>query len=292
MQKHNKKFLQKHYAKKSLGQNFLQDSSVCDKIVESCIEFSSSFLKNSSLKNKTVVEVGPGHGILTEAILCHHPQKLVAIEKDDSLATALQQKYQKLPNIEIINADALKFDFNKHITEQFIIIANLPYNISTEMLCHWLCDRSLREKILSMGIMMQKEVVERVVAAVNTKQYGKLSVLCQLLAKVEKGFDIGPEYFYPPPKVTSSILHVSPKKIFDMPTDDISSQINDEELKFLQRLLQAAFSARRKKIKTALNKFISSEGLDELQISQDIRPEDVSIEKYIQIVKYCLGDEK
>jgi 16S rRNA (adenine1518-N6/adenine1519-N6)-dimethyltransferase len=248
-------------AKKSLGQHFLFDQNICAAIVSSCIP----------IAGEVVVEVGPGHGSLTKAILQKEPKQLFLIEKDHLLAEKLKEQYSHSKQVTVIEGDAMKVNMRTLTDEQFIIISNLPYNVGTQLLCDWLCYS--RDAIKHMTLMLQKEVIDRICALTRTKDYGRLSILCQLLADCQKSFDVGPQYFTPPPKVTSSIVQISP----------IQREFAKEEFKIFQNVLRSAFSSRRKMLKSALKDFLKEDDFLKLNIAPSLRPEELSVEEFWSI---------
>ena len=188
-------------AKKSLGQNFLIDDDVINKIVNTCNIF-----------NKTVLEIGPGTGNLTRAILQKKPKKLFVIEKDSSLCDLLEKKFKD--KIKIYNSDVLNFDEKSLTNEKITIFGNLPYNISTEILCKWIVN--LRDDYFwfdQLTLMFQKEVANRIIANFNSSNYGRLSILSNWKLNIVKICDISSNSFLPKPKVDSSLLFFTPKKI-------------------------------------------------------------------------------
>ncbi len=166
---------------KKLGQNFIFDSSLCDKIALSV---------QGGVEGRHVLEIGPGPGGLTRSILALNPAKLTVIEKDSRCISLLQDIQKIYPNLEIISDDALKVDISNITDGRITIISNLPYNVGTVLLFQWL---EHLERIESMTLMLQKEVVERICAKPSTKAYGKLSVMCQICADVRKEFDVSPK---------------------------------------------------------------------------------------------------
>ncbi len=202
----DKKFFLK--ANKNLGQNFLNNTQICDQIVLSC----------HNLSNSLVIEIGPGMGNLTQAILALHPGvEIIAIETDRRFIPVLNEirEYYSDCKLHLVEADALSFDFQSLIDQyshkSIKIIANLPYNIGTELLFRWLTSDFLG-RISQICVMLQKEVVNRIVAANNCKAYSWLSILSQILCDVELLFDVPKESFIPQPKVTSSLVSLTPKK--------------------------------------------------------------------------------
>lgn len=243
---------------KKLGQNFIFDTSLCDKIVRTI----------PPIKDKIVLEIGPGPGGLTRSILSQNPKRLIVIEKDPRCLDLLLDLQKYYPNLEIISDDALKIKLSDITNSKLVIISNLPYNIGTELVFRWLEYPGLIE---SMTLMLQKEVVDRICAKVSTKAYGKLSIMCQVLAEVRKEFDVSPQAFYPPPKVHSAIVNIMPKV-----------SVNFEMIKKLKELTHTAFMFRRKMIKKALS--IVPEGIfEEMGIDPKVRPEDLSIETYVAL---------
>ena len=177
-------------AKKSLGQNFLIDKNIITKIVSI-----------SDITNKDVLEIGPGTGNLTEYIIKKKPKKLFLIEKDEALYQELQLKFQN--EVEIINQDILKIDEKKISDNKLIVFGNLPYNISTEIICSWIIKLEKNFWFTELILMFQKEVADRIVSKINTSNYGRLSILLNWRMNIQKVFDISPNCFSPRPKVDS-----------------------------------------------------------------------------------------
>nr|WP_253308051.1 16S rRNA (adenine(1518)-N(6)/adenine(1519)-N(6))-dimethyltransferase RsmA [Rickettsia endosymbiont of Ceutorhynchus assimilis] len=259
-------------ALKRYGQNFIFDSSLCDKIV-----------RVSGLEeNAYILEIGPGTAGLTRSILQKNPKSLTVIETDNRCIPLLEEIRKSYPALNIIQGDALKIN----LADLFIvksalshdnkitIISNLPYNIGTELVIRWLKQAEL---INSMTLMLQKEVVERICALPSTKAYGRLSVICQLIAKAEKCFDVAPAAFYPPPKIYSGVVKLMPLKILQ-PLD----LINKVEL-----ITRLAFSGRRKMIKSSLKNLTPkiNELLLELKIDGNYRAENLSPQNYLALAK-------
>ena len=187
-------------AKKSLGQNFLIDKNIIDKIVNI-----------SQIENKNILEVGPGTGNLTSAIIKKKPNKLIVIEKDNKLASTLQNNFGE--KIIVLNNDILKINENEIIEEPLTVFGNLPYNISTEILCKWILNINDKKIWFDYLILMfQKEVADRILSNFNSKNYGRLSVISNWKLDIKKICDISPSSFSPKPKVESSLLFFKPKK--------------------------------------------------------------------------------
>jgi 16S rRNA (adenine1518-N6/adenine1519-N6)-dimethyltransferase len=251
-------------AKKSLGQNFILDSNLTDKIARQA----------GDLDGFQILEIGGGPGGLTKSILKLNPKKLTVVEQDDRCIAALQEIQTFYPEqLEIIKGDALKFDVAAFAPKNKIkIIANLPYNIATELLFNWLKDR---DKIDSMVLMFQKEVVDRIVAKPNSKAFGRLAVMVNFFCETKKLFDISPSAFTPSPKVTSSLVLIKPR----------AKPIMDVKLADLEKVCAAAFSQRRKMVKAGL-KTISDdvEGwLKRAGIDSSLRAEQLTLEQFGQL---------
>ena len=250
---------------KKYGQNFIFDESLCNKIVRySQIDSTSEAL-----------EIGPGPAGLTRSILKASPASLTVIETDSRCLPLLEEIKSLYPILEIKHEDALKIQLSDIIKSQKLdIISNLPYNIGTPLLIGWL---QQIHYVKSMNLMLQKEVVDRIIAPHSCKSYGRLSVICQVVCDVEKCFDVSPKAFYPEPKIWSSIVRLIPKK-------------NPPDKAILIKLGQVtnhAFSGRRKMIKSSLKKFIPNIEaiLDEFGIDKSFRAENLSPTDYLQITQ-------
>jgi 16S rRNA (adenine1518-N6/adenine1519-N6)-dimethyltransferase len=252
-------------AKKSLGQNFILDKNFTDKIARSC----------GDLTNCEVLEIGPGPGSLTRSILDAGAKKLIVIEKDERCLQALDElKNFYGERLEIISADALEISEEKLFAGKFKIIANLPYNIGTVLLFKWL---KIPHKISSMHLMLQKEVVDRIVAKPGDSHYGRLAVMVNFLCETKKVFEVSRTVFTPPPKVTSAIVEITPR----------AQPLYDIDFKKLERVVAAAFNQRRKMIKSSL-KAINKDAeiiLRELNINPELRAENLTIEEFCRIAE-------
>jgi len=251
-------------AKKSFGQNFILDSNLTDKIAKCA----------GDLSNFEVLEIGPGPGSLTRSILKQNPQKLTVIEMDTRFLPLLGEIKSTYPNLEIVGDDALKIDEKKLVSNKpFKIIANLPYNVGTELVFKWIENQDL--DIDLMILMLQKEVVERIVAGPGNKKYGRLAVMVNFLCETEYLFDVSASSFTPPPKVTSSLVKIIPKKI----------KVEKSQVKKLSWIVQAAFNQRRKKIRSSLKSVNSNIEmvLAKLNIDQNLRAEQLTISQFVLI---------
>lgn len=245
---------------KKLGQNFIFDASLCDKIVRTI----------PSLKGKTVLEIGPGPGGLTRAILAAEPSKLIVVEKDSRCLELLHDIQKSYPNLEVIQGDALKIKLPDITGEgKLHIISNLPYNIGTELVFRWL---EYPELIESMTLMLQREVVDRICSKHASNDYGRLSVMCQIVAHTKKEFDVSPAAFYPPPKVHSAIVTLLPKEPY----------LDKALIEKVRIVTHDAFTARRKMLRTSL-KAVPDEIFTKLGIVRTARAEDLSPDNYLSI---------
>ena len=250
-------------AKKSLGQNFLIDSNIIDKILDIV-----------DIQKKDVLEIGPGTGNLTSAILKRNPNRLLVIEKDNKLAENLKTNFDS--SIEVINDDILNLDENSLSTSKLIVFGNLPYNISTEILCKWILNIKKNYWFEYLILMFQKEVADRIIAKFNTKNYGRLSILTNWVLEIEKICDVKPTSFLPVPKVDSSLLFFKPKKkIF---------KLNNP--KNLEKITRVFFMHRRKMIKKPYNQLFdgNTEIASKLKIDLNLRPQNLDFETYFKIV--------
>ena len=249
-------------AKKSLGQNFLIDREVLEKITNVV-----------QIKDKTILEVGPGTGNLTSFILKKNPKKMFVIEKDDDLAINLNETFKD--QLTIINDDILQVDENLIFKNKVTVFGNLPYNISTEILSKWITQTKDEFWFNNLILMFQKEVADRIIAKFNTSDYGRLSILSNWKLNVEKICDIKPESFSPRPKIDSSLLFFSPKKNF--------YKIKDP--KNLEKVTRIFFNHRRKMLKKPFNQLFNGDQrvLSELKIDLNLRPQNLDFDTYYQL---------
>tara|TARA_B100000035_G_scaffold305914_1_gene307310 strand:- start:210 stop:995 length:786 start_codon:yes stop_codon:yes gene_type:complete len=249
-------------AKKSLGQNFLIDKNIL-KIITNTIE----------IKNKIILEVGPGTGNLTSAILSKKPKKLIVIEKDNFLVKNLKEIFQD--NLTIINEDILNIDESTLFKEVVTVFGNLPYNISTEILSKWIINLKDIFWFDCLILMFQKEVADRIIAKFNTSNYGRLSIISNWKLNIKKICDIKPESFSPKPKIDSSLLCFYPKKNF----------IKIKNPKNLEKLTRIFFNQRRKMIKKPFNQLFNGNKkiLEKLNIDLSLRPQNLDFETYYKL---------
>ncbi|MBB4065550.1 16S rRNA (adenine(1518)-N(6)/adenine(1519)-N(6))-dimethyltransferase RsmA [Gellertiella hungarica] len=260
-------------AKKALGQNFLLDLNLTQKIARTA----------GSLEGATVIEVGPGPGGLTRAILALGARRVIAIERDSRCLPALAEIAAHYPGrLTVIEGDALKTDFAALAAGAegpVKIIANLPYNIGTQLLINWLLPE--KEKGWppfwdSLTLLLQKEVVERITASEDDDHYGRLGVLCGWLTEARAAFDIPPQAFVPPPKVTSTVVHLTPRPA---PLPCAAGK--------LERITAAAFGQRRKMLRQSLKPVGGEALLSRAGIDPSRRAETLSVEEFIALAN-CL----
>ena len=248
--------------KKSLGQNFLTDKNILKKIVD---------IGNIS-ENDKILEIGPGTGNLTAYIIKSKPKNIIVVEKDIELIRILESKFKK--EIQIINKDVLKLTKDFYY-DKFIVYGNLPYNISTKILSNWCLSKEIKFKKLI--LMFQKEVADRIVAKVNTKNYSRITILANWKFNIRKIFDINPGCFFPKPKIKSTLLEFIPKK----------NIIDIEKPKNLEKITKIFFSQRRKMVKKNFMRLF--ENFSALSKKTDIkltdRPQNISVDKFLLLVK-------
>ena len=249
-------------AKKSLGQNFLIDKNILEKITNT-----------TKITNKIVLEVGPGTGNLTSYILKKNPKKLFVIEKDNQLAIDLENKFNN--QISIIHEDVLKIDETTFFKDKLIVFGNLPYNISTEIISKWIINLKDKFWFECLVLMFQKEVADRIIAELNTSSYGRLSIICNWKLNIRKICDIKPESFFPKPNVDSSLLFFYPKKNF--------VKINNPNN--LEKVTRIFFNQRRKMLKKPFNQVFNGNQniLNKLKIDLNLRPQNLSLDTYYKL---------
>ena len=254
-------------AKKSLGQNFLFDLNLTSRIARSA----------GPLEDATVIEVGPGPGGLTRAILAAGAKKVIAIERDSRCLPALAEIADHYPGrLEVIEADALEFDPRPMAGEGLVrIISNLPYNVGTALLTGWLTGEVWPPWWSSLTLMFQREVAERIVATEDDpKDYGRLGVLCGWRTDARILFDVPPSAFVPPPKITSSIVHLTP-----------NSSPLPCRMGALEAVTRAAFGQRRKMLRQSLKAIAPDPGaiIAAAGLEETIRAENVPVEGYVAL---------
>ena len=249
-------------AKKSLGQNFLIDKNVLEKITNT-----------AKIENKSILEIGPGTGNLTSYILKKNPKKMIVIEKDIELAKNLKNKFNN--QLKIINQDILKLDETNLFKDKVIVFGKLPYNISTEILSKWI--KNLKDDFWfdNLILMFQKEVANRIIAEFNTSNYGRLSIISNWKLNIKKILDIKRECFLPKPKVESSLLFFTPKKNF----------VKIKDVNNLEKITRTFFNQRRKMLKKPFNQLFNGNQkiIDKLKIDLNLRPQNLSLDTYYKL---------
>ena len=251
-------------AKKSLGQNFLNDKNTIKKIIDL-----------DEIDSKEILEIGPGTGNLTYEIIKKKPKRMIVIEKDNNLVNLLEEKFSG--QIEVFNEDVLKINENKISKNKLIVFGNLPYNISTKILTKWILGLNEEFWFEKMFLMFQKEVADRIISEYNSSLYGRLTIIANWKLKIEKKFDIRPDCFSPKPKIESSMLAFYPRKNFFK----LSSAKN------LEKVTRIFFNDRRKMVKKPY-KFIFGNNnsiAEELNLNLDLRPQNLKPEIYYKLTK-------
>ena len=249
-------------AKKSLGQNFLIDKNILERITNT-----------APIENKTVLEIGPGTGNLTSYILKKKPKKFFVIEKDNDLSINLKNRFDN--QIKIINEDVLNVNETNISEDKMTVFGNLPYNISTEILSKWIINLKDNFWFECLILMFQKEVADRIIAESNTSMYGRLSIISNWKLKIEKICDISPEAFKPKPKIESSLLLFYPRENF----------VKIKDPNNLEKVTRIFFNQRRKMLKKPFNQLFNGDQkiLNKLKIDLNLRPQNLSLETYYNL---------
>ena len=251
-------------AKKSLGQNFLVDENILEKIINTTV-----------IKGKNILEIGPGTGNLTSFILKKRPKKVTVVEKDFNLAKSLEIKFKN--KLNIFNKDILEMDETKLSNEKLTVFGNLPYNVSTAIISKWIINSKNNFWFDSLVLMFQKEVADRIIAKFNTPNYSRLSILVNWKLNVIKICNIKPESFYPKPKIESSLLFFTPKDKF----------YNFKDPRNLEKVTRIFFNHRRKMLKKPFN-ILFNKNLkisNKLKIDLNLRPQNLDFEIYYQLTR-------
>ncbi len=250
-------------AKKSLGQNFLLDLNLTSKIARTA----------GSLEGYDIIEVGPGPGGLTRALLANGAESVIVVERDPRCLDALAQISNHYDGrLKVIEGDAMETDWQNLITRKTKIVANLPYNVATPLLTGWLGGEAWPPFFDSLTLMFQKEVAERICATPADKHYGRLGVLCGWRTHATKAFDVSREAFSPPPKVTSSIVHLQPRP------EPLPCSI-----KSLETITRAAFGQRRKMLRASLKSLGGEALLEKAEIIPTKRAEEIDVAGFVRL---------
>ena len=257
--------------KKYLGQNFIFDQNILNKIISHILP----------IKNFNIIEIGPGTGGLTLAILKNKPKKIILIEKDASFSQIINNILSRYNDIEskLIIDDFLNFNLKKHINSNTKIVSNLPYYLSTQILLKIL---PLNDGIKEVMFTFQKEVADRITSQPNSKNYSRLSVIVQSVCDIKKRQNLSAKVFYPIPKVSSTVLTFVRKK-----------KIIIKNIKSLEELTKQAFNKRRKSIKNSLKNVSNiSDFLKELNIEDKVRPEEISVDQFCKLANLIYNFRK
>tara|TARA_B100000941_G_C28460306_1_gene530348 strand:- start:410 stop:1195 length:786 start_codon:yes stop_codon:yes gene_type:complete len=255
------------FAKKSLGQNFLIDKNIILKI-----------LNLVSIHNKNIIEIGPGQGALTEEILKRNPKSLCLVEKDTNLVKKLKEKYSSNKLVMIYEEDIIKFNLEKIIKKNSIILGNLPYNISSQILVKILKFHKWPPKFNDIIFMFQKELGDKIAGKFQSINYSRLSILTNLRLKIVNKFLVSPNCFFPRPKVKSIIIHFRPKN---------QRNIQIKRIENLEKVTNILFSNKRKMINKNIKRILNQSQVDNISnLNLNSRPSDISPEIYYKITEF------
>ena len=251
-----------HQIRKRFGQNFLQDEHVISKIMDAV----------SPAEEDHILEIGPGFGAITRQ-LAKSGARIDCVEIDTDLATSLKTEYKEYESINILEYDALKFDISTIASTKrpLRVVGNLPYNISTPLIFHLLKSSDL---IKDMTLMLQLEVIQRMVSKVGSKNYGRLGLMVQYHCEVEHLFNIASDAFFPRPKVVSALARLKPRK---------ASKVTVKDPECFKKVIQTAFNQRRKTVRNSLRSLASDSLLEEIPVNKSLRPENLTLREYIKI---------
>ena len=254
--------------KKSLGQNFLIDNNIINKIVNL-----------SDVNNNDIIEIGPGTGNLTEKIIAQNPKSLMLIEKDRELTVDLKTKFINQKNLEIFNEDILKFNLEDKIKKSSTVIGNLPYNISSQILVRLIKFKKWLPKYKKLILMFQKEVADKILAKHKSSDFGRLAVLTNARLKITNSFNISQNCFYPVPKVKSTVLVFEPIINNNFSVNDISN---------LEKITHIFFSKKRKMVNKAFKSLFKNplQIAKRMNIDLSLRPNQLSEQEYYKITEY------
>ena len=254
------------FAKKSLGQNFLIDKNIIKKII--------SLVK---IKNKNIIEIGPGKGALTEEILKNKPKLLSIIEKDSIFAEKLKYKFKKIDNVKIYNQDVLKFNIEDIVKQNSAILGNLPYNISSQILVKILKFKKWPPNFTDLVLMFQKELGDKIIGKYQSSNYGRLSILSNYRLELISKFLVSANCFFPKPKVTSLVIHFKPKKI---------KSFNIKNIDNLEKLTNIFFSNKRKMINKNIRKILNDNEIKQIpEINLSSRPSEIAPDTYYKLTE-------
>ena len=254
------------FAKKSLGQNFLIDKNIINKIINL-----------TNIKNKNVIEIGPGKGALTDEILKKKPKSLKIIEKDNQLYEFLKKKYFKNKNIRIINKDVLRFNLEEAAEKNSVIFGNLPYNISSQILVKIIKFKYLSTRFTNIIFMFQKELGEKIISQFPSSYYGRLSILTNYKLEIITKFLVSHNCFFPKPKINSMIIHFKPK---------LCKKYKIQKVENLEKVTNTLFSNKRKMVNKNLKKILSDNEIKKISnLKVTSRPTEIKPDIYYKITE-------
>ena len=254
------------YFKKSLGQNFLFDKNIIKKIVNL-----------TNVKNKNIIEIGPGRGALTDEILKKEPKSIILIEKDFDLAKELTIKYRKVKFLKIFNKDILKFDIEKIVSKESLIFGNLPYNISSQILIKFIKFNKWPPRFSNIIFMFQKELGDKIIGKYPSKNYGRLSIITDYRLNILNKFLVSPQCFFPKPKVTSMVINFQPKK----------SKFFIKDISNLEKITNIIFSNKRKMINKNIQKILNKNEIKNIPgLNLMKRPSEIKPENFYKITEF------
>ncbi len=258
------------YAKKSLGQNFLIDKNIIKKIINLIF-----------IKNKDIIEIGPGKGALTDEILTKKPKSLILIEKDYQLSEHLKKKYKDNKNVRIYCEDFLKFDFKKVKTKNCIVFGNLPYNVSSQILIKFIRYKNISTIFERLIFMFQKELGDKIVSVFPSANYGRITILRSYNLEVKDKFLISPNSFFPKPNVKSMVIHLEINK---------NKKYKIKKISNLEKITHLFFSNKRKMIKKNIERILSKKKIHLLSnLNLSLRPTDLNPEIFFKITELYEG---
>ena len=254
--------------KKSLGQNFLIDNNIINKIIST-----------NNIEKENIIEIGPGTGSLTNIILKRKPKSLVLVEKDIEIYNLLKKDLFDKKNITLFNEDILKFDLEKKIKKNSIIFGNLPYNISSQILVKLLKFKNWPPKYKKMVLMFQKEVAQKILADFNTPDYGRFTVISNFRLKVTDTFNVSRHCFFPKPKIESTVLVFEPIERKNYKIKDLSN---------LEKITHIFFSNKRKMINKSFKKLFKNfnQVAKDIKVDLSLRPSQLDLDKYYKITEF------
>ena len=254
------------YAKKSLGQNFLIDKNIIKKIIN-LIE----------IKNRNIIEIGPGEGSLTNEILKAKPKSLILIEKDFKLSEILKKEFIANRKVKIYCEDILKFNFRKIKNNNFIVFGNLPYNVSSQILVKFIKQSNLKIKFNELIFMFQKELGEKILSTYPSPNYGRISILRRYRLKILKKFLVSPNCFTPKPKITSMVIHF---KFHE------NQEINIKKISNLEKITNIFFTNKRKMINKNIKKILTQNKINKIpDLKLNLRPSNLKPEIFYKITE-------